>query len=199
MTLREARSLFDFQWARWRRERKQQKRAFDRFLEVTDEIDWHKMKRRLVDERITFKFSMKAPPHGGSYNPVTNTLVIRRDLAEWDRDKCAQVIVHEGIHAFDFLALDTQHRNAIFMTFHEYAPSSWFDPTAWGWPRMGLFPQHKGDDVEHRWFDPQYREGIGEAFAEACIPAFTPWFPDDYEHLPSDDVLAKLREIVINA
>lgn len=202
------RDVFAYQWTTRRWEltlRRRQKQVIRRALRQTSEIDWHRLRRRLgPDERVTVAFGRLGGNAMGLYEPVTKTLKIDNGYLEWSVEKTIPTVIHELWHAYDLLVFDTEDRDAVFAVFHDgQRPDGHYDPTRWNWPECGLFPQHGTSTREpgdHAWFESaQYREGIGEAFAEACLAAFTDYGTLPYEHGWDEAKMQQLRQIVLAA
>jgi hypothetical protein len=192
----------DFGWTGDPVSRRRQREALKQALEVP--VRWGLIRRRLPDDtKLTVRYASPKALGGrdiqGRLTPPAYTILLNRELADWDVDRATMVALHELLHALDCYAFSTADRVAIYKLFHHgEEPTGFNDPVAhWGWPDFDLFPYgDHGDepDPRHQWFDGiSYRQGIGEAFAEIGQGALlgNERMPYDHEVEP-----ARLRELL---
>lgn len=112
--------------------------------------------------------------------------------------KNAASFIHEMTHALDLLVLTAEQRVEIYKALHEGLPPSGVGtvvhPT-WGWKVHD--PSGPISDHGHDWFDGTYHEGVGEAFAEAFVAAFSTLPVGEFPAHPyTPEALARIREIL---
>jgi hypothetical protein len=127
-------------------------------------LNFDRLRLRLpADQRVLVQFRPMRDKWG-KYDPQTNTVTVNSETIEWDVQIATKAAVHELLHVCDFLGMELEDRKPIYTMIVGYEPTSSYNPHwRWNnWVECGLYPT----DGSHDWFELDYRDSVGEAFAE---------------------------------